>query len=104
MRNMAISLEFPQEEEVAAIILHSFSQMMRQYMKDSELIPKGNLAEVRFEDLERCPLSEREQGYSELALPGSKRVREPTADYLRSLSDYRKNAYRMDHATIDLVD
>ena len=97
-------LDDAQPEEVAATILHSYSRMMRQYMKDRELIPKGNLTEVRFEDLEKSPMSELERIYSELELPGWKRVREPIADYLQTLSGYRKNAYRIDQATIDLVD
>ena len=41
---------------VAATILHSYATMMRQYMQERESIPKGHLAEVRFEDLERSPM------------------------------------------------
>jgi len=42
--------------------------------------------------------------YDELALPGWERAREPIADYLGSLSGYRKNVHRIDPETIDVVD
>ena len=91
-------------EEVVASMLDSYAAMMRQYMRDRESIPKGHLAEVRFEDLERNPMTELERLYDELTLPGWDRARQPIADYLGTLSDYRKNAYRIDPETIDIVD
>ncbi len=91
-------------DEVIASMLDSYAAMMRQYMKDRESIPKGHLAEVRFEDLERAPMAELERLYAELDLPGWERARQPVADYLGTLSGYRKNAYRIDPETIDVVD
>ena len=84
--------------------LDSYAAMMRQYMKDRESIPKGHLAEVRFEDLERAPMAELERLYDELALPGWEQARKPIGDYLGTLSGYRKSAYRIDPETIDVVD
>ncbi len=91
-------------EEVVASMLDSYAAMMRRYMRDRESIPKGHLAEVRFEDLERAPMAELERLYDELALPDWEQARQPMADYLGTLSGYRKNAYRIDPETIDLVD
>ena len=90
--------------EVAVAIRDSYTTMMRQYMKDRELIPKGHLAEVRFESLEEHPMAELERLYAELSLPDWERAREPIRAYLRPLSDYRKNAHRIDAETIALVD
>ena len=91
-------------EDVVASMLDSYAAMMRRYMRDRESIPKGHLAEVRFEDLERTPMAELERLYDELELPGWERARQPMADYLGILSGYRKNTYRIDPETIDLVD
>ena len=90
--------------EVAAAIRDSYTAMMRQYMKDRDLIPSGHLAEVRFEDLEENPMAELERLYTELSLPNWAQAREPIGDYLRTLSGYRKNVHRIDPETIDLVD
>ena len=97
-------LDDVEPEEVAATILDSYAAMMRQYMKDRESIPTGHLAEVRFEDLETAPLAELERLYAELALPDWQRAKKPIADYLQTLSGYRKNAHRIDQQTIDAVD
>ena len=91
-------------EDLAEVLLDSYVAMMRQYLADRESIPTGNLAEVRFEDLESDPMAEIERLYDELSLPGWKRARGPIADYLGTLSGYRKNAHRVDQATIDAVD
>ena len=97
-------LDDVEPEEVSRTILGSYAAMMGRFMKDRESIPSGNLAEVRFEDLERDPMAELERIYAELALPGWERAREPMAEYLQSLAGYRKNVYRIDRETIDLVD
>ena len=97
-------LDDVEPEEVAANLLDSYAAMMQRYMEDRELISKGHLAEVRFEDLERDPMGELERVYAELALPGWERARQPMADYLGTLSDYRKNVHRIDPETVDVVD
>ena len=97
-------LDDAEADELAEVMLDSYAAMMRQFLTDRESIPRGNLAEVRFEELERNPLAELERLYAELALPGWERVRGPIADYLGTLSGYRKNTHRVDQATIDAVD
>ena len=49
-------------------------------------------------------MAELERLYAELALPGWRRARKPIADYLRTLSGYRKNTHRIDPEIIDIVD
>lgn len=97
-------LDDAEPEEVAATILDSYAAMMRQFLEDRASIPAGNLAEVRFEELERSPMRELERLYDELSLPGWTAAREPIADYLGTLSSYRKNAHDIDQETIDAVD
>ena len=97
-------LDDAEADELAEVMLDSYAAMMRQFLTDRESIPTGNLAEVRFEELERNPLAELERLYDELGLPGWKRARGPIADYLGTLSGYRKNTHRVDQATIDAVD
>ncbi len=92
----------PMDIELA--IRTGYVKMMRQFMHDRASIPAGQLAEVRFEDLERDPIAEVERLYSELALADWSRAKEPIGNYLRTLSGYRKNVYRIDRETIEVVD
>ena len=90
--------------ELEASVLSNYVAMTRQYMRDRESIPKGNLIEVRFEDLEVDAMDVLARIYSTLSLPGWERARQPVADYLGTLSGYRKNRYRFDRSIVDTVD
>ena len=91
-------------EDMDAHVLHSYKMVMQQYLNDRDLIPRGNLAEVRFEDLERQPLAELERLYAELALPGWEQAQSPIGRYLRTLSGYRKNRFSLDRSVINRVE
>ena len=91
-------------EQVDAAMRASYVTTMRQYMADRESIPCEHVAEVRFEDLERAPMAEMERLYADLSLPGWDQARKRIEGYLQSLSGYRKNAYRIDPETVEIVD
>ena len=91
-------------DEVRAALLANYADVTRRYMRDRAAIPEGNLVELRFEDIEADALGSLERVYSELGLPNWERTRTQVADYLETLHGYRKNRYRIDGSTIDLVD
>ena len=91
-------------DEIQASVLANYADMTLRYMRDRDSIPEGSLVEVRFEDIEADAIGSLERIYSALALPNWEHARQPIADYLGSLADYRKNRYRFDAPTIDLVD
>ena len=91
-------------EDMAEHILSSYRILMQQYLHDRDLIPGGNLAEVRFEDLERQPLVELERLYAELALPDWERAHGPIGRYLHTLAGYRKNRFSPNRSIIDRVE
>jgi hypothetical protein len=57
-------------EKTGETITTIYEGLMRRFFQDRSLIPKGNLVEVRFEDLERDPLGEVARIYRMLDLPG----------------------------------
>lgn len=79
------------------------ANICQKYQEDRSRIPAGNLAELRFEDLERNPLGELERLYSELDLPGWTEAAPAVRDYVGTLTQYRKNTYDYDQATLDRV-
>ena len=90
-------------DELRNWVLHNYVDLTRRYLRDREAIPKGNLIEVRFEDIEVDPMGVLARIYSTLSLPGWDRARRPIAEYLGTLSGYRKNRHRIDRSIIDLV-
>ena len=90
-------------DDIVDYVLHGYTLTMRAYLHDRALIPKRNLAEVRFEDLERQPLAELERLYTELALPGWQQAQGPIREYLHTLSGYQKNRLSLDHSAIKRI-
>ena len=90
-------------EEVRENVLSFYERLMKRYLADRHLIPAGNLVEVRFEDMERAPLEELRRIYGELGLPGFAVAEPAFRAYLRAVSGYRKNTYRLDPAAIAAV-
>ena len=85
-------------------VLSNYVDMTRRYMRDRASIPKGNLIEVQFEDIEADAMGVLERIYRALSLHGWERAQEPVAEYLGTLSGYRKNRYRFDRSLVDRVD
>ncbi|MBX3438205.1 MAG: sulfotransferase [Planctomycetaceae bacterium] len=90
----------PWEEEV----LHDYRWAVDCYERDRQLIPEGNLYEVRFEDLEADPLRELERMYSGLSLPAFDAAKQALIPEVERLKGYKKNSFRrMDLRTKRLV-
>jgi hypothetical protein len=90
-------------QEIEENVLEFYERLMKRYLADRRLIPAGSLVEVRFEDLERAPLDGLRRIYGELGLPGFAAAEPAFRAYLRSVSGYRKNTYRLDPAAIAKV-
>ena len=80
---------------VADTVYALYEEMMRQFFTDRTLIPRGNLAEVRFDDLERDPLGEMSRLYQELSLPGFAEAEPFLRQYVSSQTGYRKNRFTL---------
>ena len=96
-------LDHYDQEEVERFVVEIYRQVMAKYLRDRARIPPGQLAEVRYEDLERDPLGALARLYRELDLPGWNEARPRVEAYLRTLSHYRKNSFSMDRADLDRV-
>ena len=73
------------------IILSIYEDMMRRFLEDRDRIPRGNLVEVRFEDLERDPVGELRRVYHILSLPGFAQAEPAIQSYVDSQRSYQKN-------------
>ena len=78
-------------------------ETLQQYLTDRESVPKGQLAEVRFEDLERNPVQRLGALYAALDLPGWECARFGIETYLGGISTYRKNQYTLDTRMVERV-
>jgi omega-hydroxy-beta-dihydromenaquinone-9 sulfotransferase len=70
-----------------------YQKQMRKYLAERDLIPKGNLVEIRYEDLDAQPIKNLENIYATLGLGDFDTVRKPLEAYLQSLGTYEKNKF-----------
>ena len=76
-------------------ILSLYDALMQRFFAERELIPDGNYAEVRFEDLEREPLKELSRVYKTLNLPGFMEAEQRFRAYIATQKTYRKNRFEL---------
>ncbi len=91
-------------EEMENNILNIYSQLYHKYEEDKKLIPEGNLIEIKFEDFEADPLAMTERIYRTLNIPGFEEAQPDIAAYLNKKKGYKKNAYRYETRTVELVE
>ncbi|MCX6661367.1 MAG: sulfotransferase [Euryarchaeota archaeon] len=86
----------PKIEVVEESMFNLYTRIVQKYIKDRELIPKGNLVEVRYEDFVTQPLQQIKNIYETLQLEGFGDA-EPAFDtYLRIQWIIKKDQYSMD--------
>ena len=82
----------------AETVFTLYDGMMKRFLAERDLIPAGNLAEVRFDDLERDPVGEMRRLYDTLSLPGFAAMEPALRDYVAGLAGYRKNSFTLPDA------
>ncbi|MGI9457230.1 MAG: sulfotransferase family protein [Aeoliella sp.] len=87
--------DLPEYEWLEEEVLQNMVTMYKAYAKDRELVPAGNLCELRYEDLVTDPKAELGRVYQELQLGEFARV-EPGVDrYLSETGEYKTNRYSL---------
>lgn len=99
-----LRLEDITNEEIEANVLEVYRRLFYKYEEEKHLIPEGNLIEVKFEDFERDAFAMTEHIYQALRLPGFPEARADIERYLAKKKGYKKNQYKYERRTIDLVE
>ncbi|MBW4632372.1 MAG: sulfotransferase [Iphinoe sp. HA4291-MV1] len=91
------------EEEIEAIIIEFYQQLMQKFFSEKNLIPLENFIEIKYEDFIGNELTELQRIYEQLNLPGFPEAEENFNKYVESQKNYTKNKYLLDQETIDKV-
>jgi len=91
-------------EEMEQNILEIYTRLYRTYEEEKKLIPEGNLIEIKFEDFEADAMAMTEKIYNTLAIPGFEAAKADIAAYLEKKKGYKKNAYKYEPRTVELVE
>ncbi|MEG2573756.1 MAG: sulfotransferase [Bacteroides sp.] len=99
-----LKLEDISNEEIEKNILSIYAKLYHQYEEDKKEIPEGNLFEMKFEDFEANALEMTKDIYQKLAIPGFEEARKDIEKYLGEKKGYKKNKYKYDARTVQLVE
>jgi hypothetical protein len=91
-------------ESIEENIFKIYKDLMKTYFNEYKLIPKGNLVEIKFEDLETDAIGQLKKIYSELNLSGFKKNKSRFQNYLDQIENYSKNKFQLDNDTIKKVE
>jgi hypothetical protein len=80
-------------DDLDALVLRQYARMYEAYFEERALIPKGNHAEVRFEELEDDPLGQVRRVFDALRLPDFDQAEPAIRRYVDSVAGYQKNAF-----------
>jgi hypothetical protein len=86
-------LQRPNLEDLDRKILDRYTEMYDAYFEQRSAIPDGQLAEVRFRDLEERPLQTLRRLYESLQLGDFDDAEAGVRRHLESIASYRKNEY-----------
>ena len=81
-------------KELETWVLRFYAQLMQRFLADKSLIPKGNLVEIKYEDLDKEPIVQLRKIYETLSLPGFAEAEPAFRAYLDSISGYQKLAHK----------
>ena len=91
---IAFHLQDPHaNESFDTSFLENYRALLRTFYDDAQHLPSSDVAEVKFEDLERDPIREIRRVYKELGLQFGDPLRRQMQRYLKSVAGYQKNRF-----------
>eukprot|EP00049_Salpingoeca_infusionum_P022154 m.5418 g.5418 ORF g.5418 m.5418 type:complete len:387 (-) comp4972_c0_seq1:290-1450(-) len=83
----------PTEEQTKQKTITDMAFILNTYLETKQLIPKGNLVEIGFDDLMTHPLESVRAAYEELGLDFTE-AEKPISDYVDTQKSFKKNAFQ----------
>lgn len=81
------------DEEIEERVLYNFETTMGKYVEERNLIPKENLIEISFTELEDEPMETIEKVYRHLGFTSFETAKEEMQRYIDEVNDYKKNRF-----------
>ena len=81
------------EEEAKEFQLNIYEKFYERYFAEKDLIPEGQLVEMRYEDFVKDPLGQLESIYAELSMPGFAEAKPRFVEYIDSQRKYKRNKH-----------
>lgn len=90
-------------KEIDDWVLHAYKEMIGKYLEQRHCIPRGDLIEIRFEDLDENPLKVAKSIYGHLNIGNFDAIQGNFKRYLDGLKNYEKNEFKFPDDVIETV-
>lgn len=90
-----LSFQQISDKELEEVVFSTYIRIYEKYFAERELIPPGNLVEVRYEDFTADPMNHLEKIYCKLSLPGFEKAKPLIEEELKTYKDYSKNKFTL---------
>lgn len=91
------------DDEMQETILENYREMYEKFDRDRDLIPEGNLIDIKYEDFIQDPVSHMKDIYSRLKLDGYEEAAPYFQEYVHTQKSYKPNAHFLGVKFVDLV-
>jgi hypothetical protein len=98
-----LQLQNISKDDLDQHIVAIYKNLMNDYLEQRKLIPKGNLIEIKFDDLETNALQEVKHIYKELGLDGFEQALPHIEKYVNSMKSYKKNTHIINKSQMDIL-
>lgn len=79
--------------DIAESTIRNYREVTEKYFSERHLIPRGNLIEIDYKELESTPVDTMQRIYKSLDLPDFSKTEAAMREYLESLGTYTKNKH-----------
>ena len=90
-----LQLQTIEQEQLNEDIFEIYKMLMKDYLKQRSLIPKGQLVEVSFDQLEKDPMGVTREIYNTLDLEGYEKAESYFQQYVDRMKTYQKNRHEV---------
>ncbi|MEP2025045.1 MAG: sulfotransferase [Reichenbachiella sp.] len=91
------------EMQLVDLIINLYSRLMKRYLDQRQLIPKGRIIELCFENFEKEPLRYVEKIYESLNFSNWDEAKPEIQKYIKAQKGYQKNSYQISKPELDRV-
>jgi len=84
------------DEKLEEIILKTERKTFEKYLEQKDLVKKGNIYEIKFEDFVKEPLKHLEKIYKELNIGGFEESRSAFAEFAKQYENYKPDKYNIE--------
>ena len=96
-----LNLEEFTEGEIREMVLNTYVNLLEDYLNHRDLVPEGNLLELRYEHLMEQPLELVGLIYKTFYMPGIEEMGPVFAAYLKSKRDHVADVYQIGRSELD---